>query len=89
MSIQTLKIMSELLPCSEVCFFKEETYTTLEEKPLSSHYHATAVLPPTVPLTVLEVNPNSQLTAGVQKGKCEGYWTVWNKSKWSIISYKF
>lgn len=78
--------MSDPLLCSERknVFFKEDTYTTLEGKPLSSHYSATAVLPPTIPLTILEVNPNSQLAGVAQKGKCEGYWKVLSKSKWSI-----
>lgn len=59
MDILTCNVVSDLLPYSEpkCVFFKEETYTTLEETPLTSHYCATAVLPPSVPLTILEENP--------------------------------
>lgn len=73
--------MSDLLPCSVVCVFKEETYTTLEEKPLSSH----CCLTPYHTVNYLR-SKSCQLTAVAQKGKHEGYWNVLNKSKWSVLA---
>lgn len=49
---------------------------------MSNHYHTTAVLPPIMPLIVLEINPNSQLTAVAQIGNVKDI--VVSKSKLSI-----